>query len=493
MDEDDKTKIETRSRIVILDTEDVSELFKKKQDMRMSEDDSYRSVGASISIAVGQSIDVTRSEKGYADLLKSVREECEQGLSVALDFDDKNKNKNEHLQMCLNVSDAENEDKGMDDNEKEKENDKKKEKDNDEEKEKKDEDKKQTKEDEEEEDENFFWSYLLTPRDTVLSTISKKCSAIANITILFRGRADEGILTIVDSAYLTFNERVIDIASIAPNQDDRRVATFRGFPESQPFLFSCMSEKDELKIFIRFKKCPKAFGKEMVRILADLFCFETQDDFLHQSWILPLKFDEGQELFYDCSKTPATLTTRGNLGAPPDVLARRASRGWPHSMEFESEESDSDASKSQNSHESEKSSSSSTRLKNEMRMRMEWQRRLEADAMEKRAKERAKTAIASMTGTLHLRGRAYSDEDVFHIQRLFGASSGMSPEGEALCAIEIARWKAQKQLLEDELALLNKEIGKKEKEKEENEKEKEKEKEKEIEEENDKNVHVMPI
>jgi FMN-dependent NADH-azoreductase len=74
----------------------------------------------------------------------------------------------------------------------------------------------------------------------------------------------------------------------------------------------------------------------------------------------------------------------------------------------------------------------------------------------------------------------------------------MSPEGEALCAIEIARWKAQKQLLEDELALLNKELikGKEQKEegeKEEKEKENEKEKEIEEEEENDKNVHVMPI
>jgi|688.fasta_scaffold64976_5 hypothetical protein len=459
-------EFETKSRIVILDTEDVSELFKKKQS-EMSEDDAYRSVGASISVAIGQSIDVTRSEKGYADLLKSVREECEQGLSVALQGNWKKKS-----------SEAD----GDKDEKKDKEMEKEEEKEE---------------EEEEEKDENFFWSYFLKPRDTVLSTISKKCSAIANITILFRGRADEGILTIVDSAYLTFNDRVIDIASIAPNQDDRRVATFRGFPESQPFLFSCMSEEDELKIFIRFKKCPKAFGKEMVRILADLFWFETQDDFLHQSWIVPLKFDEGQELFYDCSKTPATLTTRGELGAPPDVLALRASRGWPHSMEFESEESDSDASKSQNSHESEKSSSS-TRRKNELKMRMEWQRRLEADAMEKRAKERAKSAIASMTGTLHLRGRAYSDEDVFHIQRLFGASSGMSPEGEALCAIEIARWKAQKQLLEDELALLNKELikGKEQKEegeKEEKEKENEKEKEIEEEEENDKNVHVMPI
>jgi len=467
-------EFETRSRIVILDTEDVSELFKRKQ-TEMSEDDAYRSVGASISVAIGQSIDVTRSEKGYADLLKSVREECEQGLAVALTGDWKN----EHIKKSLNLAADIDKDKEMDGKKKDKDKDKE--------------------EMEEEEEENFFWSYLLKPRDTVLSTISKKCSAIANITILFRGRADEGILTIVDSAYLTFNDRVIDIASIAPNQDDRRVATFRGFPESQPFLFSCMSEKDELKIFIRFKKCPKAFGKEMVRILADLFWFETQDDFLHQSWIVPLKFDEGQELFYDCSKTPAALTTRGELGAPPDVLARRASRGWPHSFvsSFESEESNSDdGSKSQNSHESEKSSSS-TRRKNELRMRIEWQRRLEADAMEKRAKERAKSAIASMTGTLHLRGRAYSDEDVFHIQRLFGASSGMSPEGEALCAIEIARWKAQKQLLEDELALLNEELktGKEEKEKEKEKEEKEgkkEEKEKE-EEENDKNVHVMPI
>lgn len=447
-------EFETKSRIVILDTEDVSELFKKKQS-EMSEDDAYRSVGASISIAIGQSIDVTRSEKGYADLLKSVREECEQGLSVAL-----------HGKLEKKSSEADGD---------------------------KDENKDKEMEEEEENDqENFCWSYLLKPRDTVLSTISKKCSAIANITILFRGRADEGILTIVDSAYLTFNDRVIDIASIAPNQDDRRVATFRGFPESQPFLFSCMSEEDELKIFIRFKKCPKDFGKEMVRILADLFWFETQDDFLHQNWIVPLKFDEGQELFYDCSKIPATLTTRGELGAPPDVLARRASKGWPHSMEFESEESDSDASKSQNSHESEKSSSS-TRRKNEMRMRIEWQRRLEADAMEKRAKERAKSAIASMTGTLHLRGRAYSDEDIFHIQRLFGASSGMSPEGEALCAIEIARWKAQKQLLEDELALLNKELKTGNENEEKEKEEKEKEKEKEEEEDKDKNVHVMPI
>lgn len=129
-------EFETKSRIVILDTEDVSELFKKKQS-EMSEDDAYRSVGASISIAIGQSIDVTRSEKGYADLLKSVREECEQGLSVAL-----------HGKLEKKSSEADGD---------------------------KDENKDKEMEEEEENDqENFCWSYLLKPRDTVLSTISKK-------------------------------------------------------------------------------------------------------------------------------------------------------------------------------------------------------------------------------------------------------------------------------------------------------------------------------
>ena len=364
--------------------------------------EAFKAVGLSISLAIGDAVDVTRSEKGYADLLKSIKEECEKGLSIELPSTE------------FGEGTAANEDQNDQDKDKD----------------------------------ECVWSYLLKPQEAVMSSItSKKCSAIGNITLLFRGRADDGILAIVDSAYLTFNDRVIDIATMAPNQNDKRVATFKGFPESNPFMFSCMSETDKLKIYIRFKKLPSSmgFGKEMIRILADLFCFEAQDNFLHQSWILPLQFDEEQEFFYDCSQTPAVLQLRGELGAPPDVLSKRASKGWPHRMFFSSisEASDSD------------SSSEPENLERELKMREEWRERLKLEENEKKSRERAKNVISTMSAALHARGRAYSDEDVFHIQRLFGASQGLSSEGEALCAIEIARWKAQKQLLEDELLRLN--------------------------------------
>ena len=364
--------------------------------------EAFKAVGLSISLAIGDAVDVTRSEKGYADLIKSIKEECEKGLSIELPSTE------------FGEGTAANEDQNDQDKDKD----------------------------------ECVWSYLLKPQEAVMSSItSKKCSAIGNITLLFRGRADDGILAIVDSAYLTFNDRVIDIATMAPNQNDKRVATFKGFPESNPFMFSCMSETDKLKIYIRFKKLPSSmgFGKEMIRILADLFCFEAQDNFLHQSWILPLQFDEEQEFFYDCSQTPAVLQLRGELGAPPDVLSKRASKGWPHKMFFSSisEASDSD------------SSSEPENLERELKMREEWRERLKLEENEKKSRERAKNVISTMSAALHARGRAYSDEDVFHIQRLFGASQGLSSEGEALCAIEIARWKAQKQLLEDELLRLN--------------------------------------
>ena len=364
--------------------------------------EAFKAVGLSISLAIGDAVDVTRSEKGYADLLKSIKEECEKGLSIELPSTE------------FGEGTAANEDQNDQDKDKD----------------------------------ECVWSYLLKPQEAVMSSItSKKCSAIGNITLLFRGRADDGILAIVDSAYLTFNDRVIDIATMAPNQNDKRVATFKGFPESNPFMFSCMSETDKLKIYIRFKKLPSSmgFGKEMIRILADLFCFEAQDNFLHQSWILPLQFDEEQEFFYDCSQTPAVLQLRGELGAPPDVLSKRASKGWPHKMFFSSisEASDSD------------SSSEPENLERALKMREEWRERLKLEENEKKSRERAKNVISTMSAALHARGRAYSDEDVFHIQRLFGASQGLSSEGEALCAIEIARWKAQKQLLEDELLRLN--------------------------------------
>jgi hypothetical protein len=409
-------------RVIVLD-ENESEKDKK------DEVEAFKAVGLSISLAIGDAVDVTRSEKGYADILKSVKEECEKGLSIDLG--------------AAFVSEGSEGGNGGKGDEQEKEKDKQdadQQQDNDKDKDA----------DTDQDEDKSVWSFLLKPQEAILSSINKKCSALGNITILFRGRAEDGILAIVDSAYLTFNDRVIDIASMAPNQDDKRVATFRGFPESNPFMFSCMSETDKLKIYIRFKKVPRTmgFGKEMIRILADLFCFESQDNFLHQSWIVPLKFDESQEFFYDCSQIPAVLRLQGELGAPPDVLSRRASRGWPHRMLF--------SSVSESGSESDSSSSSEQEnVERELKMKEKWQERLKAEENEKKSRERAKNIISTMSSALHLRGRAYSDEDVFHIQRLFGASQGLSSEAEALCAIEIARWKAQKQLLEDELARLN--------------------------------------
>jgi hypothetical protein len=329
-------------------------------------DSVFKNVGLSITKSIGEAVDVTRMEKEFAQSLSSVREECERGLSEFV------------TETVI----------------------------------------------EHEEKEFHVWSYLLTPKNAVLNTITKACSAIANITILFRGRADDGILALVDSAYLTLNERVLDIASMAPNQDDRRVATFRGFLESNPFLFSCMSSKDELKIYIRFRKSPQKYGREMIRILADLFSFQSQDDFLHQTWTQPLLFDKSQELFFDCSESgQEVLSVRGELSDSPLELARIASRGWPHDMNESDSESDSEQEKSD-----------------------DWKEKLR----ENENRQRSKRTVSALEHALYERKRAYSDEDIFHIEKLFGVS-GLSAEGEALCAIEIARWKTQKKILEEEL------------------------------------------
>jgi hypothetical protein len=359
------------SKVVFLQEPD-----QKHENEKMDETEVFRRVGSSVAKSIGDAVDVTRMEKDFAQSFSSVREECERGLSV-----------------FLTETELEHKEK-----------------------------------------EFYVWSYLLTPGRAVLQTIIRPCSAIANITILFRGRADDGILTLVDSVYLTLNERVIDIASMAPNQEDRRVATFRGFLEANPFLFMCMSHTDELKIYIRFKKSPKKYGREMIRILADLFSFESQDDFRHQTWIQPLLFDTSQELFFDCSVSGnECLKTRGELSDSPAELAKRASRGWPHEMnDSESENSDSHS-------ESESQSS-----------KEDWKQKMQKLAIENENRMRSKKTVLALEHALYERRRAYSDEDIFHIERLFGVS-GLSPEGEALCAIEIARWKTQKKILENEL------------------------------------------
>jgi hypothetical protein len=378
------------SRVVFLEDEvmDLNNTLQSTNDSLI-----YKRVGESIQSSVKDSIDVTRMDKDYAILLKSVREECEEGLSQ---YDD------------LNVIN----------------------------------------------ENNKVWSFILTPENATLNTITKKCSGISNITILFRGRDHDGILNSVDSAYLTFNDRVIDIASMAPNQEDRRVATFRGFSETNPFMFSCMSKTDKLKIFIRFRKSHQ-FGRNMIRILADLLSFDLQDDYLHQSWITPLQFDTQQEIFYNCSKTPSTLTIQGKMSLPSNLLQIRASRGWPHSFDSEYDDSDKESTNSSKSSSSQLLEDFQTKF-DEYKLRQEWQKKIEDESKINELKDRAKHSIQLMQETLYKRGRAYSDEDIFNLQRLFGnvLDKGMSSEAEALCAIEIARWKTQKQILEEDLLKL---------------------------------------
>jgi hypothetical protein len=59
-----------------------------------------------------------------------------------------------------------------------------------------------------------------------------------------------------------------------------------------------------------------------------------------------------------------------------------------------------------------------------------------------------------MTDALVARNRAYSDDDVSTLHSLFELS-GLSESGEVLCAVEISKWKAQRELIKKDLVQLD--------------------------------------
>jgi hypothetical protein len=309
------------------------------------------------------------------------------------------------------------------------------------------------------------WSYDLHPSRAVLRQIhqERKCSGIANITILFRGSSTSGILRYVDSAYLTLNGRVIDIATMAAGQDDPRVSSFRSFDEEKPFMFSCMSPTDSLKIFIRFRLEPP-FEKEMIRILADLCSFSGQEAFTQNSWKQKLVLDSSQCLLFDpASASSSRLSVCGGfMSESPRAILKRMSRGWPQQLiqlsDSDCSDKDSDSGESENSRSSKQSHTSlhkSSEYSRDKKMKQEKERghEREIELLEIREREeRSRVCLEKMAEALHARRRAYSedDESADYIRKLFRVPRGLSAEAEALCAIEIARWKTQRKLLKEE-------------------------------------------
>ena len=282
-----------------------------------------------------------------------------------------------------------------------------------------------------ESDDELVWTYVLQPTKASIphmNALSKVPSGIANITILFRGNPETGILSTVSAAYLTLNDKVLDVACMQVKQKDKRVATFAGFSLKNPFWHTCMSETDQLKIYIRFLE-PPTEPKTMIRILGDLVWFETQNLLVETSWTRPLNFDMNQFVKFDFEKR--VLTIEGDMSDVPHVLAEHASKGWPHNLCNEDSEDE-------NENESGATSTSSS-----------------TPTCINKDNNRFEQAVAAMRNALYARGRAYS-EDEMYIQKLFlNEKNEFSSEAAALCAKEIARWRAQKDLLKDEFSKLH--------------------------------------
>jgi hypothetical protein len=92
--------------------------------------------------------------------------------------------------------------------------------------------------------------------------------AIANVTMLFSGSEDDGILSSVAYVVLTLNGRVVDVAIQAPG-DDPRVVQFPAFPTSAPFPCFALGARDTLEIVVVFA-AKHAHPLDQLRILADV-------------------------------------------------------------------------------------------------------------------------------------------------------------------------------------------------------------------------------
>lgn len=92
----------------------------------------------------------------------------------------------------------------------------------------------------------------------------KKFTTISNITLLFRGDEDEGLLSFLDEAYLWANGRIID--KLENLDEDPRVCEFPHFNAEYPLPSFAL---DNVEIHVKFFMDPP-FSKDQLRILGDV-------------------------------------------------------------------------------------------------------------------------------------------------------------------------------------------------------------------------------
>jgi len=103
----------------------------------------------------------------------------------------------------------------------------------------------------------------------------KKFTTISNITLLFRGDEEEGLLSYLDEAYLFVNGRVVD--KLENMDEDPRVCEFPHFDEEYPLPSFAI---DSIEIHVKFFKDPP-FQKDQLRILGDV---NDQPLVLNEDW-----------------------------------------------------------------------------------------------------------------------------------------------------------------------------------------------------------------
>lgn len=160
----------------------------------------------------------------------------------------------------------------------------------------------------------MVWVYKLDPPAGIVG--------FSNLTVLFRGDAETGVLSHVKFGALLLNGVVIDVLRQAAYTHDPRVAEFPAFTAPNMFPAFALSRSDELQLAIAFKS-PHANGLSSVRVLVDLVCdAEAPPSAVRWPWMLPLPRIADGSCALDGAGPCLTFTpvTDGSA-APPDTMA----------------------------------------------------------------------------------------------------------------------------------------------------------------------------
>lgn len=99
----------------------------------------------------------------------------------------------------------------------------------------------------------------------IFSINPQKFKSISDITLLFNGGSENGILSYVDNAYLLLNDTEVD--SIENDVDDERICTFSKFSSEYPIPSFSL---DKIEISVHFADVPFNSDTEMIRILGSV-------------------------------------------------------------------------------------------------------------------------------------------------------------------------------------------------------------------------------